>query len=53
MHFMNPVPVMALVEIIRGMPTSDEVPPRLLHGRLMHNETSLACAQVTQSHRAY
>jgi 3-hydroxybutyryl-CoA dehydrogenase len=24
MHFMNPVPVMALVEIIRGMATSDE-----------------------------
>jgi 3-hydroxybutyryl-CoA dehydrogenase len=25
MHFMNPVPVMALVEIIRGIATSDEV----------------------------
>jgi 3-hydroxybutyryl-CoA dehydrogenase len=25
MHFMNPVPVMPLVEIIRGMATSDEV----------------------------
>jgi 3-hydroxybutyryl-CoA dehydrogenase len=25
MHFMNPVPVMALVEIIRGLATSDEV----------------------------
>ena len=24
MHFMNPVPVMKLVEIIRGFPTSDE-----------------------------
>ncbi len=24
MHFMNPVPVMRLVEIIRGLPTSDE-----------------------------
>src|SRR3984893_12074928 len=24
MHFMNPVPVMALVEVIRGMATSDE-----------------------------
>lgn len=24
MHFMNPVPVMALVEVIRGLPTSDE-----------------------------
>ncbi len=25
MHFMNPVPAMALVELIRGMATSDEV----------------------------
>ena len=25
MHFMNPVPVMKLVELIRGMQTSDEV----------------------------
>lgn len=24
MHFMNPVPVMALVEVIRGIATSDE-----------------------------
>ena len=24
MHFMNPVPVMTLVEIVRGLPTSDE-----------------------------
>jgi 3-hydroxybutyryl-CoA dehydrogenase len=24
MHFMNPVPVMKLVEVIRGLPTSDE-----------------------------
>ena len=24
MHFMNPVPVMKLVEIIRGLATSDE-----------------------------
>jgi len=30
MHFMNPVPVMKLVEIIRGMRTSDEV-NRLTH----------------------
>lgn len=31
MHFMNPVPVMKLVEIIRGMRTSDEV-YGLVHG---------------------
>ena len=24
MHFMNPVPVMALVEVIRGLATSDD-----------------------------
>jgi 3-hydroxybutyryl-CoA dehydrogenase len=34
MHFMNPVPVMELVEIIRGLPTSDET-----------YETTLALAQ--------
>ncbi len=28
MHFMNPVPVMALVEVIRGLATSDEVNAR-------------------------
>ena len=34
MHFMNPVPIMKLVEIIRGLPTSDET-----------YETTLALAQ--------
>ena len=29
MHFMNPVPVMALVEVIRGMATSDETYQRV------------------------
>jgi 3-hydroxybutyryl-CoA dehydrogenase len=28
MHFMNPVPVMKLVEIIRGLATSDETTGR-------------------------
>src|SRR3954468_22109282 len=30
MHFMNPVPVMQLVEVIRGLPTSDETMQRVL-----------------------
>jgi 3-hydroxybutyryl-CoA dehydrogenase len=28
MHFMNPVPVMRLVEVIRGLATSEETAPR-------------------------
>ena len=31
MHFMNPVPVMKLVEVIRGYATSDEVTERVMH----------------------
>ncbi|MBC7743996.1 MAG: 3-hydroxybutyryl-CoA dehydrogenase, partial [Flavobacterium sp.] len=30
MHFMNPVPVMKLVEVIRGYATSDEVTARIM-----------------------
>jgi 3-hydroxybutyryl-CoA dehydrogenase len=30
MHFMNPVPVMALVEVIRGLATSDETTAKVL-----------------------
>jgi 3-hydroxybutyryl-CoA dehydrogenase len=30
MHFMNPVPVMQLVEIIRGLATSDETTQRVM-----------------------
>jgi 3-hydroxybutyryl-CoA dehydrogenase len=30
MHFMNPVPVMQLVEVIRGLETSDEITRRVL-----------------------
>lgn len=32
MHFMNPVPVMQLVEVIRGQETSDETTARVLAG---------------------
>ena len=31
MHFMNPVPVMKLVEIIRGYATSDDVTDQIMH----------------------
>jgi 3-hydroxybutyryl-CoA dehydrogenase len=30
MHFMNPVPLMALVEVIRGLATSDETTERVM-----------------------
>ena len=30
MHFMNPVPIMKLVEVIRGYATSDEVTGTIL-----------------------
>ena len=48
MHFMNPVPVMKLVEIIRGYATSDEVTNRImqlskdLKNRLLRLTTILA-----------
>ena len=32
MHFMNPVPVMQLVEVIRGLATSDETTQRVSSG---------------------
>ncbi len=43
MHFMNPVPVMALVEVIRGIATSDETAEavRSLAGRL--GKTPIFC----------
>jgi 3-hydroxybutyryl-CoA dehydrogenase len=43
MHFMNPVPVMALVEIIRGMATSDETHAAVvaLAGRM--GKTPISC----------
>src|SRR5699024_5765711 len=31
MHFMNPVPIMKLVEIIRGYSTADETSKRVIH----------------------
>ena len=59
MHFMNPVPAMALVELIRGMATSDEVscllslpdPALQLHRRprVLHASRSHALCHVAQT----
>ncbi len=39
MHFMNPVPVMKLVEVIRGYSTSDEVTKNIMELTLKLNKT--------------
>ena len=44
MHFMNPVPVMRLVEVIRGLETSDETARRVLDVAPMINE-AIFCVQ--------
>jgi len=41
MHFMNPVPVMKLVEVIRGYATSDEVTEKILSVSKSLNKTPL------------
>jgi 3-hydroxybutyryl-CoA dehydrogenase len=43
MHFMNPVPVMALVEVIRGIATSDETTDTVLALATAMGKTPLAC----------
>jgi 3-hydroxybutyryl-CoA dehydrogenase len=43
MHFMNPVPVMKLVEVIRGMATSDETYERVRTLSTQLGKTALAC----------
>ena len=43
MHFMNPVPVMKLVEIIRGMATSDETYERVRDLSEKMGKTALEC----------
>lgn len=43
MHFMNPVPVMKLVEIIRGLPTSDETYQRVRELTERLGKTPLEC----------
>ena len=43
MHFMNPVPVMALVEVIRGIATSDETTGTILALAREMGKTALTC----------
>jgi 3-hydroxybutyryl-CoA dehydrogenase len=43
MHFMNPVPVMKLVEVIRGMATSDETYERVRSLSEQMGKTALDC----------
>jgi 3-hydroxybutyryl-CoA dehydrogenase len=43
MHFMNPVPVMALVEVIRGIATSDETTEAVLALAKDLGKTPLLC----------
>ena len=43
MHFMNPVPVMALVEVIRGIATSDETTDAVVALATAMGKTPLAC----------
>ena len=43
MHFMNPVPVMSLVEVIRGAATSDETTEAVLALAKAMGKTPLAC----------
>jgi len=43
MHFMNPVPVMALVEVIRGIATSDETTDAVLTLAKELGKTPLSC----------
>jgi 3-hydroxybutyryl-CoA dehydrogenase len=43
MHFMNPVPVMKLVEVIRGMATSDETYERVRSFSEQLGKTALDC----------
>ncbi|HKC26337.1 MAG TPA: 3-hydroxyacyl-CoA dehydrogenase NAD-binding domain-containing protein, partial [Thermoanaerobaculia bacterium] len=43
MHFMNPVPVMALVEVIRGIATSDETSARVVEAAKEMAKTPVEC----------
>jgi 3-hydroxybutyryl-CoA dehydrogenase len=43
MHFMNPVPVMALVEVIRGIATSDETAAAVLDLARTMGKTPILC----------
>ena len=43
MHFMNPVPIMRLVEIINGSDTSDEVNAAVVNAAEQMGKTALSC----------
>ncbi len=46
MHFMNPVPVMKLVEVIRGLATSDEVYNTIEEASIKMGKTPVWCKDV-------
>lgn len=50
MHFMNPVPVMPLVEIIRGIATSDEVRPNFFSHQPCAAEDISPCKRIHLVH---
>ena len=49
MHFMNPVPVMQLVEVIRGIATSDETDARRRRARAAHGQDADRGATTTRA----
>jgi len=46
MHFMNPVPVMKLVEIVRGLPTNDETYETTVALAKRFNKTTVAARDI-------
>ena len=46
MHFMNPVPLMKLVEIVRGLPTSDATYKRTLELAQRFGKTTIAARDI-------
>jgi 3-hydroxybutyryl-CoA dehydrogenase len=46
MHFMNPVPLMKLVEIVRGLPTSDDTYKRTLELAHRFGKTTIAARDI-------
>ena len=51
MHFMNPVPVMQLVEIIRGLATSDATAARVVDLTIAVGKTPVQAARLPRVHR--
>jgi 3-hydroxybutyryl-CoA dehydrogenase len=46
MHFMNPVPLMKLVEIVRGLPTSDATYKRTVELAVRFGKTTIAARDI-------